>query len=288
MAYSCAARLPCRETLATAHQRLNARNPLVHCLTNPVTAHFVANTLLAIGASPVMADHPDEAGEVARQADALLINLGTPSDSRLAAMQRATRAAREAERPWVLDPIGAGGLPRRRELALELMQHHPGVIRGNASEILGLAQQHSGGRGVDSAHTPREAHQAAHELLSRAGGVAISGASDQLFGMAEQAGQPRPLCMTIEGGSQWLPRVAGTGCALGAMVAAYAAVCTDLPTAMLAAHLHAAAAAERAEARAHGPGSFATAWLDALASVEPARLMERRVKIHWLDDYGRH
>ncbi|OHV08822.1 hydroxyethylthiazole kinase [Kushneria phosphatilytica] len=288
MVISCAARLPCQDTIETAHQRLGVANPLVHCLTNPVTINFVANTLLAIGASPVMADHPDEAGDLARQADAVLINLGTPSDSRLEAMRRATKAAREAERPWVLDPIGAGGLPRRRELALSLMQQHPSVIRGNASEILGLAQQHGSGHGVDSAHTPREAHQAAQELLSWAGGVAISGASDQLFGVAEQNGRPRPLCMTLEGGSHWQPRVTGTGCALGAMIAAYTAVCTDVPTAMLAAHLHAAAAAERAEELANGPGSFAAAWLDALTSVEPVRLLEKRVNTHWLQSSGRH
>ena len=43
-----------RETL----DRLRAAAPLVHCITNYVTANDCANILLACGASPVMAEDP--------------------------------------------------------------------------------------------------------------------------------------------------------------------------------------------------------------------------------------
>ena len=36
--------------------QIRARNPLVHNITNIVAANFSANGLLAIGASPIMAD----------------------------------------------------------------------------------------------------------------------------------------------------------------------------------------------------------------------------------------
>ena len=41
--------------------------PLIHCITNYVTANDVANLLLAIGARPVMADDPAEAAEIIRR-----------------------------------------------------------------------------------------------------------------------------------------------------------------------------------------------------------------------------
>ena len=48
--------------------RISGKNksaaPRVHCITNYVTAHDVANMILACGANPVMADEPQEMGEI--------------------------------------------------------------------------------------------------------------------------------------------------------------------------------------------------------------------------------
>jgi hydroxyethylthiazole kinase len=50
----------------------------------------------------------------------------------------ATTAAANAT-PWVLDPVAAGPLAWRTELALTLLEiGSPAVIRGNASETLAL------------------------------------------------------------------------------------------------------------------------------------------------------
>ena len=49
---------------------LRRRRPLVHCITNYVTANDCANILLAIGASPIMADDPEETEEIAAARDA--------------------------------------------------------------------------------------------------------------------------------------------------------------------------------------------------------------------------
>ena len=43
--------------------------PLVHCITNYVAANDSANLLLAVGASPIMADCAAEASEIAEKAD---------------------------------------------------------------------------------------------------------------------------------------------------------------------------------------------------------------------------
>ena len=45
-------------------EKIRAAAPRVHCITNYVTAHDVANMILACGANPVMADEPQEMGEI--------------------------------------------------------------------------------------------------------------------------------------------------------------------------------------------------------------------------------
>ena len=57
-------------------EHLRKKNPLIHCITNYVTACDVANAVLAVGGSPIMADAPEESSEVTGMADALVINLG--------------------------------------------------------------------------------------------------------------------------------------------------------------------------------------------------------------------
>ena len=47
-------------------EELQRKRPLVHCITNYVTANDCANILLAIGASPIMADDPEETGRSLR------------------------------------------------------------------------------------------------------------------------------------------------------------------------------------------------------------------------------
>ena len=48
-------------------EKIRAAAPRVHCITNYVTAHDVANMILACGANPVMADEPQEMGEITAQ-----------------------------------------------------------------------------------------------------------------------------------------------------------------------------------------------------------------------------
>jgi hydroxyethylthiazole kinase-like sugar kinase family protein len=60
-------------------QRIRAQAPLVLNITNYVVMNTTANALLAIGASPVMAHAIEEAEDMARIAQALVINIGTLS-----------------------------------------------------------------------------------------------------------------------------------------------------------------------------------------------------------------
>lgn len=256
--------------VASAAELLSALRespPLTHCITNTVVTGFTANVLLALGAAPAMVDIVDEAGPFAGVASGVLINLGTPTPEQRAASLEAVAGAAAAGTPWVLDPVAIGSLPVRTALAHDLVASRPTAIRGNASEILALAGLTAGGRGVDATDTTDAASDAALALAARHGSVvAVSGPVDLITDGRR--------VIRIANGDELLTRVTGGGCALGAVMAAFLGVArtagTDPLTAVASASLVYTIAAERAAARASGPGSFAVELLDALASVVPA------------------
>jgi hydroxyethylthiazole kinase len=239
---------------------LRRKAPLTHCITNLVADNFTANVLLAVGASPAMVIAFEEAGGFAAVAHALLVNVGTITPPDAQAMQVAAASARAAGKPWVLDPVGAGALPYRTAVVAELLRHHPAIVRGNASEILAVAGTAGGGKGVESTAGSAEALPRARELASRMGAVvAVSGATDYVTdGTAIAA---------IPGGDALATRVTATGCALGAVMAAFAGVVKSPLRAAVAASLLFKVAAERAARSAQGPGSFAVAFLDQLSMI---------------------
>ncbi|SFF62950.1 hydroxyethylthiazole kinase [Blastococcus tunisiensis] len=257
--------------LRAAREALSANAPLVHCLTNTVVQTITANALLAAGAAPAMVDAPQEAGDFAAVASAVLVNVGTVHERTAEAMRLAARSAGAAGTPWVLDPVAVGGLAYRTDLAAELAGLRPTVVRGNASEVMALAGAGAGGRGVDSTAGADDAAGAAADLAARTGGVvAVSGEVDLVTDGRR--------VVRVHGGHVLLTRTTGAGCALGALVAAYLAVTDDPLTGTVAAHAHVALAAERAAALASGPGTFAAAWLDALDAVDGAALAGAQVR----------
>ncbi|MEV4738207.1 MULTISPECIES: hydroxyethylthiazole kinase [unclassified Microbacterium] len=240
--------------------------PLTHCITNTVVTGFTANVLLALGAAPAMVDIVGESGMFAGVASGLLVNLGTPTPEQRAASVEAAAAAGLAGTPWVLDPVAIGALPIRTALAHELLSAGPTAVRGNASEILALAGESGGGRGVDATDTTDAAAESAIGLARRSGAViAVSGPIDLLTNGERM--------LRIENGHELLTRVTGGGCALGAVMAAFLgaarATGAEALTAVGAATLVYTIAAERAARTASGPGSFAVALLDALAGLDP-------------------
>ena len=114
--------------------------------------------------------------------------------------------------------------------------------------------------------TVMSAAPAAAELARRTGGVVgVTGPKD-LVVSADSRG------VLIDAGHELMPLVIGTGCALGALVAAYASVCDDAFVATVAAHAHAAAAGGVAGERSSAPGSFSVSWRDALYEMDEPTL----------------
>ena len=253
---------------ADALARVRARTPLVQCLTNSVVMNFTANVLLAAGAAPAMVDIVGEAGPFAGVASGVLVNLGTLPSGQPEAMLEAAAAAGKAGTPWVLDPVAVGALPVRTALAERLVALRPTVVRGNASEVIAVAGLGGGGRGVDATAGVDDAAAAATALAERTGGVvAVSGPVDLVVGGGRT--------VRVANGDSLLTKVTGGGCALGAIMAAYAAGDDDHLATTAAAVAYYTVAAELAAEHSAGPGSFAVAFLDALATVTPETLAER-------------
>ncbi len=251
------------DTVRPVVRALREQAPLVHCITASVSMGLVADGLLAAGARPMMTETLAEAPTLTSVADALLVNLGTLSADATASIPAVVEVATEHGRPWVLDPTAIGLAPVRTPLARRLLPSRPTVVRANASEALALVGQGRGGRGADSVATPDGARDAATTLARRTGGaVAVSGEVDLVLDERREARLAR--------GTALLSRVTGTGCLLGALTAACAAVHDDPFEAALAATTWMALAGERAAEAARRPGSFRPALLDALDEVGDA------------------
>ncbi len=264
------------EQVIEAWQNMQAQTPLVQCITNSVAANYTANVLLASGASPAMIDNPYEAESFTKISSALSINLGTPTSEQMQAMQISAKTAQLNNIPWVLDPVGYDPiLAWRSQMTDEVLQFKPSVIRGNASEISTLAGNQVQSKGVDSTLSSDQAYQQAFSLLTHASCIAISGESDYILSHEIDA------VIQVNGGSPLQPKITATGCALGALIAAYSAVTT--PTiAALSAHVHFAIAGKLAANQAQTMGSFSSIFMDYIHMLDD-NLIEQYADIKLLN-----
>jgi hydroxyethylthiazole kinase len=244
---------------------VRAASPLIHHLTNFVTMNDCANATLAIGASPVMSAAEAEAPQLAAFSSALLINMGTPDEAQARAMLAAAQAAARKGIPLVFDPVGAGATAYRRELSARLLREcRPAIVKGNAAEIAFLAGIESAQRGVDSIEPAGDVEgraRAALALARRSGCVVLSSGETDIVANAESA-------WAVSGGRVELGSVCGSGCMLGSVSAALAAVCGKeglFGTALAASLCFKLASESAASSGARGLSSFRWAFMDALS-----------------------
>ena len=241
---------------------LRARRPLIHQITNVVTVNDCANATLAIGASPTMTWAPEEVEDMARAAQALVLNLGTLQPWTLTSMLRAGKAAAKAGVPVVLDPVGAGGTAYRTAAARELLQEIPvSVIRGNLSEITCLVQGRSGiNPGVDN-HAKGQVTAALITQMAQALGttVVITGAVDAMSDGTQS--------LLLANGTPMLTYVTGTGCMTTSLIASFAAVTSPF-VAAVGGVLSMGLAGEQAARKSQGPGTFHQQLFDSLDSLQ--------------------
>ena len=204
-------------------ERVRLVKPRVHCITNYVTANDCANILLACGASPIMADCPEESAEITSLCSALVVNLGTPDPQRLEAMLISGKKANELDIPVIFDPVGAGASHFRTDFALKFLREvRLSIIRGNLSEIRSLAGMSSNRHGVDTTDiisdtSIQSAAKLAGELSLKTGAViAITGETDIVVDSSS--------AYCIHNGNPIMSSITGCGCMLSALMGAFSAV----------------------------------------------------------------
>lgn len=209
-------------------ENVREKSPLVHNITNYVTVNDVANVILAIGASPIMADDSDEVEDITSICNGLNINIGTLNKRTITSMLKAGKKANAMRHIVLLDPVGAGASVLRTQTALDIMKSVSlNVIRGNISEIKTLALGSGTTKGVDANVADAVTEDNLEEMVDFAKSfalkeetiIAITGAMDLVTDGKK--------CYVIRNGRSEMGSITGTGCQLSGLMTAYLAANPD-------------------------------------------------------------
>ena len=261
---------------------LRHRNPLVICITNDVVRTFTANGLLAIGASPVMSECSEDLKDLILHASALLINIGTLTPDKVNYYNDAIALAKKYEVPIVLDPVGCHAGAYRLSVVLDLIKTGAiSLLRGNQSEIKAIydalspddqADISTTGKGVDSGQVEDSAVIAYRLARLINCPVVATGEEDYVSDGTRVFAVPH--------GHPIMTSVTGTGCLLGAVLAAFFSAyypCKDrlsIGEFLAYALAYYGLAGENAvQVSGVKPGSFSTAFMDALYTLDNAVLI---------------
>ena len=263
-------------------ETLRQRNPLVICITNDVVRTFTANGLLAIGASPVMSECSEDLKDLIVHASALLINIGTLTPDKATYYKEAIALAKKHEVPIVLDPVGCHAGAYRLSVVLDLIKTGAiSLLRGNQSEIKaiydalssdGTANNSTAGKGVDGAQVDDSAVIAYRLARLINCPVVATGEEDYVSDGTRVFAVPH--------GHPIMTSVTGTGCLLGAVLAAFFSAYYPCKDSVSIGEFLAYVLAYYGLAGEHAvqvsgikPGSFSVAFMDALYTLDDAVLM---------------
>ena len=261
---------------------------LIHCITNPIAMNLTANGVLALGASPIMAEHPKEVAEITSKASSLLLNFGNISDVRMEAMEIALEEANKKRIPVVLDICGVSCSTLRREFFSNLLQGRSvDVIKGNYSEVFALYDDTYDTLGVDAEKTAEEDKvktaicflaEKYNAIVLATGKVdllaeptrenVISEKTKQTDFVVGNCSMNANIWRQSKGSAQ-LAKVTATGCLLGAVIATFLAFENSVSSVKKAVRFF-AECGEKAETKV-GNGTFQMNLLDCLSHYEVER-----------------
>ena len=250
-----------------AKEKLNIKNPLIHCITSPIAINDCANVVLALGAKPIMAEHPKEVEGVTKSASALGVSLANITDVRAESMMISGKAALDSGIPSVLDAVGVTCSQFRKALAEQFISEcRPSVIKGNVSEIKALAGVDFSVSGIDVSENDRVSREnraaleymtsVVKKLAENTGSVVMATGETDIISDGKKT-------YYIENGSPLMARVTGTGCMLNCITAVFLSV-TDAVTAAVLAAASLGISGELADSRG-GLGTYHINLIDALS-----------------------
>lgn len=203
-------------------ENLRKKGALIHNITNYVTVNDVANVLLAVGASPIMADEIEEIEEITSICDGLNINIGTLNKNTIKSMFLAGKKANALNHFTILDPVGAGASKLRTETAINLLKDVKfNVIKGNISEIKTLIYGNGNTKGVDA-----DIDDIIDEKNIENTIVLIKKFAEKMNSIVVVTGKIDLVsdgknCYLINNGHPEMSKITGTGCQLSALIVAF-------------------------------------------------------------------
>lgn len=269
--------------------------PLIHCITNPISIHDCANVILASGARPIMAEHPEEVREITASAAALGLNLGNITDARRTSILLSGEEAARRGIPVILDLVGIGCSGLRRSIVQEFLamretctadgNRPPLILKGNLSEIRALAGMAQGETvnvsGVDASPqdvvndgTRDTVAEEIRGLAERYGAVVTATGKTDVISDGAQT-------YLAENGSGRMASITGTGCMVTALTAAYLSERMLLPAALLGAVMF-GICGECAAGDWKGSGTYQIRLMDELSICRWETIEKYRKVRRWL------
>ena len=257
-------------------ENVKKKKPLVHSITNYVTATDCANIILALGGSPTMADFSKEVEAIAGIASAVVLNMGIINDDMVEAMIIAGKKANACGTPVIFDPVGAGVAPYRNSVAQRLLKEVKiNIIRGNISEIKFISGISSVTKGVDASESDMNMNnekkvKIAQNLAKKLNCVVAITGVDDIISDGEKN-------VILSNGTKLLASVTGTGCMTSALCGAYAGAGDDYFIAAISAVLSMSLSGEISEEKNKGIGlgSFHVGIIDAISNLTPSIIKEK-------------
>jgi len=248
-------------------EKLKEKNPLVHCITNPISINQCANAVLAVGGRPIMAEHPKEVYEITETASSVMLNIANITDARMESIKKSAECCAKNNIPFVLDIAGYACSSLRRGYVDDLLKIAvPNIIKGNYSEIRSLFGGYTS-VGVDSEDIGVAEIERVSAVLARKYKKVIlaSGKTDVIT--------DGKRLFRVFNGTPMLSRITGTGCMQGALCGTFLSVCEPIYAAVTSAVIM-GICGESAETE-KGNGSFMVNFMDKLSTVTDGEVEEK-------------
>ena len=208
------------EIITEIRKKTKDKNPLIHCITNPISINQCANGVLGVGARPMMAEHPLEVAEITRAADALVLNIANITDARMQSIKISAKTAQNNNIPFIIDAVGISGSQLRRDFINGfLKEFSPTAIKGNYSEIYALYNQQyvSAGVDADSALKLENINEVAVLLAHKYNTIILASGKTDIVTDGKTV-------VYVNNGVPQLAQITGTGCLLGMLCGCYLSV----------------------------------------------------------------
>ena len=240
-------------------EKLREKNLLIHCITNPISINQCANAVLAVGARPIMAEHPKEVYEITQTASSVMLNIANITDARMKSIKISAECCRKNNINFVLDIAGYACSSLRRNYVNDLLKVAvPNVIKGNYSEIKSLFGGYTS-VGVDSEEISMiEIEKLSVTLARRYNNVILASGKTDIITDGHRI-------FRVLNGTLQLSRITGTGCMQGALCGTFLSVSEPIYSAVTAAAIMGVCGELAATDK--GNGTFFVNLMDSLSAL---------------------